>query len=302
MFKERKCPGCGSTKCTRALVKSKTNPINMHLDEIKPFWSGFFKEKIVFDYVRCECCSLLYNHQYFNQNELDELYKSMAPNMEIATESLIAATQVGYVDILDCYAKYDSGFLELGPDVGHFVKNIIKKNKNTSIVLIEPNISVHSQLAEISKGSNIEIYDDINSIDKLDDGSLSEVVMIQVLDHLLEPKEILKRLWPKLKKGGAIFTVTHNERSFMARILGNRWPAYCLQHPQVYNKKSIRNIFYKSGYEVVDIRKTKNHFEIGFLIKQLAWIFGINIVLTSNIFRNKIGLKLGNIATVAIKS
>lgn len=301
MFDLRNCPGCGSTKYTDAVIKSKTSPMNVSFSEIKEYWSGFFKEKIVFDYVRCKCCSLLYNSRYFDQDELNDLYKSMAPNMEIATESLIASTQVGYIDILDRYAKYDSGYMELGPDVGHFVKHIVKKKKNSSIVLIEPNISVHEKLANIGQCSSIQIFDDISIVDTLVDGSLSEVVMIQVLDHLLDPGDILERLNTKLKSGGVIFTVTHNERSLMAKVLGKRWPAYCLQHPQVYNKKSIANILNRAGFKVVDIKPTKNYFEIGFLLKQLAWIFGMKIELTHKLFRNKVGLKLGNIATIAIK-
>ena len=49
----------------------------------------------------------------------------------------------------------------------------------------------------------------------------------------------------KLKKGGFIYGVVHDEKSVMAKILGNRWPAYRLQHPHLFNPTTINKAFLK---------------------------------------------------------
>ena len=125
--------------------------------------------------------------------------------------------------------------------------------------------------------------------------------MIQVLDHLLDPKLVLQELNIKLKKGGKIFIVTHNEGSFLAKILGLRWPAFCMQHPQIFNKNSIASLIRESGLSLESIQNTKNYFKLDFLIKTFVWVVFKKYITPPKILHFDIGLKLGNIATVAIK-
>jgi hypothetical protein len=134
---------------------------------------------------------------------------------------------------------------------------------------------------------------------QIPDQCAGAAVMIQVLDHLLDPVATLIELRAKLLPHAKLLIVTHNEQSLLRKMVGWRWPAFCLQHPQIYNPNSISKLLEKAGFRVNSINKTKNFFEFSFLLKHLLWAFGIKVKSVPSIFNFTIGLKLGNIATVA---
>jgi SAM-dependent methyltransferase len=131
------------------------------------------------------------------------------------------------------------------------------------------------------------------------DHSASTAVMIHVLDHLLDPIATLRELRQKLKPGARLLLVTHDESSLLRRLIGWRWPAFCLQHPQIYSPKSMRQLLKAAGFEVLERRKTINFFEIGFLIKHLLWAFGMKVQFVPGFGHFTLGLKLGNMLTIA---
>ena len=122
--------------------------------------------------------------------------------------------------------------------------------------------------------------------------------MIHVLDHLLDPISMLRQIRAKLKPSGALVIVTHNEASLLRRIMGVRWPPFCLQHPQLFNPASIRKMLEEAGYGKASVARSQNYFPISFMVRQAAYAAGFNlgnVVLPSF----PIGLKLGNIITLA---
>ena len=55
-----------------------------------------------------------------------------------------------------------------------------------------------------------------------------------------------------------------------------------------------------AGYEVIENKKSKNYFDLEFLINHLIWALGINKTFKFNLFKKiSCGLKLGNIIFVA---
>ncbi|MGB4191765.1 MAG: class I SAM-dependent methyltransferase, partial [Rickettsiales bacterium] len=129
--------------------------------------------------------------------------------------------------------------------------------------------------------------------------SAGAAVMIQVLDHLLDPVATLKELGQKLEPDGKLLLVTHNEQSILRKITNWKWPAFCLQHPQIYSPNSITKLLEVSGYKVESIRASKNYFEFSFLLKHLFWAIGFKVKSIPKLLNFQIGLKLGNIVTVA---
>jgi hypothetical protein len=124
--------------------------------------------------------------------------------------------------------------------------------------------------------------------------------MIHVLDHLTQPVEFLRQLVPKLAPNAAVLIVTHDERSALAKILGKRWPAYCLQHPHLFNPGSIRRMLLGAGFRSVETARSTNYFPIPFLAKQALLTAGIEAGARFSMLPDvEIPLKLGNIITVA---
>jgi Methyltransferase domain len=301
-YLQRHCPICQkSTPCIFEIASEKKGE-DLGYEELVPYWNGFFKEKIFFSYARCENCQLLFAPVFYQAEQLEALYGQMPPNMDVVPMAALINTQRGYFDTLKNFSKLDHGYIEVGPDIGIFTANCRKQGNFDSYWLCEPNTLVAEALARAVAGKPFKIIEEMFGFTVIPDQSASVAVMIQVLDHLLDPVATLSELKTKLLPDAKLLLVTHNEQSLLRKIVGWRWPAFCLQHPQIYSPHSIKALLEKAGYELNSIERTKNYFEFSFLLKHLLWAFGIKVKSVPKYFNFTIGLKLGNMITIATPS
>jgi SAM-dependent methyltransferase len=296
-FELRYCPACGGAAAPDPEASSTRRAEHMSLDEVRPFWSGLFKEKTFFSYHRCCACGLLFAPTYFTKPQLGELYAEMAPNMEVVPVGAIEATQRDYFQAVKSGAL-DGSYLEIGPDVGYVAGHAAREGAFDRFWLFEPNQAVHAPLAEAVDGRRHEILPDMEDLSAVPDNSVGLAVMVHVLDHIVDPLFMLTEIKAKLKPGGQLLIVTHNEKSLLRSLMGMRWPPFCLQHPELYNPQSITQLLKRSGYGKVKVSRSKNYFPLAFMAQQAAWRFGLKIdklPLPGAV----VGLKLGNMITVA---
>jgi hypothetical protein len=214
-------------------------------------------------------------------------------------EALLARTQRGYLDLLLRQAKLPpGGYLELGPDIGLFTREALRRADFSDYWMVEPNLAVHPALDRLLSGRPHLLLGDPSGIDRVPDGSLALAVAIHVLDHLLDPGELLARLRTKLVSGGWLLAVTHDGESLMARLFGRRWPAYCLQHPQIYSAATLARSLARSGFDRVRVMKTVNYFPVTYLLRHFLFAAGLGRVPLPEFSSWAVGLKLGNIAAV----
>ena len=302
-FYKRDCPSCASdSSLSTVAVCAGVRSEDLEVTQLEQYWSGFFKEKSFFTYYRCPNCSLLFAPYNFAPSELQRLYANLPENMNTVPMEALVATQHGYFKKLQSTANLLKGdYLEIGPDTGLFLTNCLRARRFCKYWLFEPNQNVLPALNATLGDQENEIYSDIAQVERVSNNSIQTAVAIHVLDHLLNPSVVLRQLRGKIKKNGQLLIVTHDERSILSRLLGRRWPAYCLQHPQLFNFKTTRNILEGSGFRVLHQAKTTNYFEIGYLLRHLLWAVGIRFIKIPDIsiFRIIIPLKLGNIITIA---
>jgi len=297
-YLSRDCPGCGSSNRT-AEVASDQRAESMSLDQLRPFWSGLFKEKIFFTYDRCEECGLLYAPTFFDDAQLTELYSAMAPNMDLVPTKAIEATQRGYFEeAMKGLDKAVGSFLEIGPDVGYIVRDASAGGRFDRFWLFEPNLAVHDALVEATAGLPHTILPEMTDLSAIPNGSVSLAVMIHVLDHLIEPRAMLEQIRTKLRPGGRLVIVTHNEHSILRSLMRKRFPPFCLQHPELYNPKSITELLNRAGFPKVKVKRSKNYFPIDFMIRQAFYAVGVKLD-SLPLPQGVVGLRLGNIMSIA---
>ena len=295
----RKCPVCQQARASRIEVCSERKGEDLSYEETVPYWNGFFKEKIFFSYSRCDLCKLLFAPIFYRPDQLEMLYGQMPPNMDVVPMTALLKTQKGYFEVLKRYSSLENGYIEVGPDIGIFTINCRKEGCFDAYWLFEPNEQVADALAKTVDGKPFTIIEDMFGFAAIPNNSASVAVMIQVLDHLLDPVTTLLELKDKLLPDSKLLLVTHNEQSLLRKVVNWRWPAFCLQHPQIYSPQSITTLLEKAGYTVNAIEKTKNYFEFSFLLKHLLWAFGFKVSSVPKIFNFTVGLKLGNMITIA---
>lgn len=292
----RSCPLCG-TDAARAEVSSRPAADTLDMNALEPFWFGIEKERRFFTYHRCSSCDLLYNRTFFDDAQLGNLYGAMPPNMDVVATASIEATQHGYFEALKG-RELTGGYLEIGPDVGYVAREAATHGNFDHFWLFEPNQAVHPQLKAACGDRPSTISTSMHDLSIVPDASVGVAVMVHVLDHILEPLAMLRSILRTLRPGGTLVIVTHNEGSLMTKILGRRWPAFCLQHPELYNPKTMQKLLYKAGYADAQVQRSLNHFPIDFLARQAAQAVGIKLGKLPLPSRS-IGLRLGNILTLA---
>jgi hypothetical protein len=295
----RVCPICGSKPPTEITISSTVKAESLGFNELVSHWNGFFKDKVLFSYVRCGSCGLLYAPVFFDCKQLEDLYGQMPPNMSDVPLEALQRTQYGYFNALKRHSKLIGSFIEVGPDIGLFTKNCITESNFDEYWLFEPNRDVLPALIDVVKERKHHIIHDMFGFSCVPDHTSTVVVLVHVLDHLVNPVSTLHELHDKLTPDGVILFVTHDESSLLRHIAGWRWPAFCLQHPQIYNPKTMRILLEKAGYRVVQQNKTVNYFPVKFLLKHLLWAFGIKVCSVPSFGSISLGLKLGNLLTIA---
>lgn len=298
-FNKRLCPSCLKETLSDQEIFSSPSAETIELEALTKYWNGFFREKIFFSYHRCRECDLLFNPTFFTSEQLELLYKQMPPNMPLVPVSALKRTQKGYFNALKAFSTLSGHFMEIGPDVGYFVENCVREGSYECYWLFEPNRDVSAQLKNVVDCHDHHIIYDMFNFSGVPAASVSTVVMIHVFDHLLDPVATLRDLSSKLESEATVLIVTHDESSLLRKIVDYRWPPFCLQHPQIYNPKSILEILKKAGYEVTHQEKTTNYFPASFLLKHLLWALGIKVKWVPSFFGLTLGLRLGNLLTIA---
>jgi hypothetical protein len=188
-------------------------------------------------------------------------------------------------------------YLELGPDIGLAADAARSVGAPDRMVLVEPNEAVHSELRAAAGDLPTEVVTDLSML--RGPGRADVAVLIHVLDHLTDPAAFLERLHHHLSPGASVLVVVHNERSMLRRALGVRWPAFCMQHPQLFSPDTLRSMLSRAGLDVVACRPTTNHFPLRHLVHRAATLFGVEGRWNELVPELPVSIRLGNIMAIA---
>jgi SAM-dependent methyltransferase len=295
---KRNCPTCGGTG--PRVIGSKPPGEDQTFPTLTESWFGFFKTKVFFTYHRCAGCGLLFSPVYFTDSALHELYSKMPDNTAGVDQANLQRTQDGYLDALGAKSPVEGDYLELGPDIGLLTAAILPRLAGGRLWLFEPNVAVHDALSQRVNGHRAVISPEMSNFDIVPDGTVALCTMIHVLDHLPKAGDIVKQLARKLKPGGRILIVTHDESSLLARMLKQRWPAYCLQHPHLFNRESTEAFLRSCGLKTQVSRRAINFFPVVYLLKHLLFAMGTKSAAGWKVWGPTLPLRLGNRVTVAV--
>ncbi|MBI5237012.1 MAG: class I SAM-dependent methyltransferase [Deltaproteobacteria bacterium] len=151
-----------------------------------------------------------------------------------------------------------STILDIGCGAGEF-GHTLKTERNAEVWGIElvPDVArkAANKLDRVSAG-NIET-DEIS----LPDGYFDGIVFNDVLEHLVDPWQVLRRLRPKLRENGVIVASIPNMRHFHVLkelIIHKQWEykdqgVLDRTHLRFFTVKGVKDLFETSGYRVVTL-------------------------------------------------
>ena len=266
------------------------------IEDLRDYWRGFRADSTFFTYVRCASCGVLYCPNYFTDEQLTELYGFMPDNTNDEDLALLRKTQVGYQRQIWSYGFNGKQVLDVGADIGLLADAIRVQDRTVAVDAIEPNRGVHEALQSAigSTGSIATSWNELPTETRYD-----LIVGVHVLDHLVDLTSALEEVVSRIRPGGHIYFVTHNERSLMRRLLGRRWPPFCLQHPHLFDHRTLGSVFEDLGFTDVRVRRTTNYFSLRHIARVATQLIGISPKLSSLVPALALPLKLGNISVQA---
>jgi SAM-dependent methyltransferase len=111
--------------------------------------------------------------------------------------------------------------------------------------------------------------------------------MFHTLDHLTDPVSTLRDCLEALAPGGVFVVAIHNERSWSARLMGERSPIIDVEHTHLYTRKSGEELFKKIGFIDVKSGAYNNHYSLAYIL---------HLIPISRNFRKKVLVSgLGNL-------
>jgi len=288
----RNCPICNSSD-SKTVVKSIRDPQAMPFEDLAKVFVGLRADQVFFEYKRCIKCELVYAPRYFSDVELANLYMHMPPNLVGDDMDVVEKTHKSYSKFISKYVKSARSLIEIGADLGLVTGEVVSKCGISSGVLIEPNKDVQDELhLSVGRKDSFEVVDYLGDV--TDSKRFDVCIAVHVIDHLLQPLADLKTVRNLMNIDGQIFIVVHNQRSLLARIMGKKWPPYCLQHPQIFDPQSIAKLLIAAGFSDVSVSRTTNWLGLNHSITTLLTLIQVPTRLFRFIPNIAVPVKLGN--------
>jgi SAM-dependent methyltransferase len=235
----RICPVCGSSK--EARVHSESNIDPGKLTEFA-FASRKLPEYMHPRLIVCAGCGLLYGNPVISSATIAALYREAA--YDSTEESHYAS--VTYAKVLQKHLPdlpNLEGAMDIGTGDGAFLEQLIAL-KFSHVIGVEPSTApIEAARPEIRP----HIVHDLFRASDFTPSSFSLVTCFQVMEHFWDPMEITRQACTLLKPGGLFLSVVHNLEALSAKMLGTKSPIFDVEHLQLFDKNSGRQMLERAG-------------------------------------------------------
>jgi len=177
----------------------------------------------------CRNCGLLFRFPYLDSESLMQAYENidsslweygdMRPDVRLTLDTFGKYCKSGKVMDVGCFR---GDFLQLLPCDCH--RYGIEPSSDAALVARERNVRVIA-----------------SSIDKVEgfQGAFDAITMMDVIEHLPEPREAMEKLSGLLRQGGVLLITTGNTDALPWRVLRLGYWYYFSEHVSFLNKKSF---------------------------------------------------------------
>jgi ubiquinone/menaquinone biosynthesis C-methylase UbiE len=174
-------------------------------------------------------------------NDLDEMY--------IEDQCGARAEQI-FTTITPSFQQAPSSYLDIGCGQGAMLAEFRKRYPTASFVGVEP--SPHAaEFCRRRHGINIEVvhWNTLNAAEL--PGPFDLITLIHVLEHVLDPVDVLSRAVNRLSKTGLIYVEVPD-------LLSDHWSGkdfFHIAHVWYFHESALRNLFLRCGLNVVSVTR-----------------------------------------------
>jgi 2-polyprenyl-3-methyl-5-hydroxy-6-metoxy-1,4-benzoquinol methylase len=99
-------------------------------------------------------------------------------------------------------------------------------------------------------------------------GAFDVVTMWDVIEHFPDPAGELREVHRLLRPGGLVGITTMNVESFVARVLGPRWPWLMQMHLYYFSVRTLRALLERCGFRVVAVSPHRRILRLAYVLSR----------------------------------
>lgn len=239
---ERNCPACNSSNKRR------------------------LGEKLGFNFCICTHCGSLYTLQEPQPGSEQDYEDYGGYGKEDSIPAFIHARCDELIKPFDAYRKLNT-ILDVGFGAGTLLEAAGRQNWKVSGVEVSKTAADYQK----KKHPEFDIHCDFLENVQYPDNSFDVVMVIEVIEHVLDPKPILKEVFRILRPGGVAWVTTPNLKSISWYLLGLHWSMITPpDHLEIYTVSGVKKLSTSCGFELKNVvthginpYEIINHFKAG---------------------------------------
>jgi SAM-dependent methyltransferase len=254
------CPICETLGNSKPVYSSN---VNVETFNAKVFSARRLPDRQHYQWVRCNSCGLLRSDPVLEVN-LTQLYEDSSFDYSTETDGL-KKTYLGLARKTLGKNVSPRSIFEVGGGNGFFLE-AARDFGFEKISGVEPS---HAAINAAREDVKPYLIASMMSSSVLPKNSFQIGAMFHTLDHLKDPIQTLKDCLDALESGGTFVVAVHNERSWSARLLGERSPIIDVEHTYLYSLKTGIQIFEKAGFVNVCSGAYNNNYSLAYILHLL---------------------------------
>ena len=216
--------------------------------------------------LRCRECGFGFRETRFAAQQLADLYRHMDAGVYQAEVENRRRTGARHLRIVERFAR-PGRLLDVGCASGVFLS--LAANAGWEATGVEPSEALSEQAAQALAGRGA-VYRAILEETSLPHQHYDAITLWDVLEHVPDPLDMLRRCAALLRPGGLLFLNVPDLDSLQARLLGRRWPLLLAEHLNYFNRPSLRRCAAKAGLELMHCDRRRAFFSAGYVCYRLA--------------------------------
>jgi SAM-dependent methyltransferase len=230
---------------------------------------------------------------------INQLYEKS----RVTYDDLSQFTTATYLSIVENWLNYlpdRTGLLEIGAGAGWFLEAARSLGFKRAVG-IEPS---RDAVAKASPSIRSALTTGVLEPGFYPPSTFSLVCGFQVLDHLPDPNGVLSTVQDLLVPGGLTLWICHDAGAPLNRLLGRLSPIVDIEHVVLYDRRTIRKLFERNGFEILDVFGIANRYPLWYWTQLAPMPRGLRNLLVRLTRLSTVALRmnLGNMGIVARKA
>ena len=233
---------------------------------MKNIYRSSADELLIDQLVKCINCNLQYLNPRVNSKIIIESYEDNIDETHISQDvsriETFTKSLKKIIKIFDIKNFEEKSFLDIGSASGACLRSI----KNFGFK--EEGYELSKWMVEYGK-KKYDVNINQGSIANVGENKRFDLISFwDVLEHVTELDETLKKVKKISKDNGFIIINVPNIKSLACTIMGNRWPFYLNVHLYYFSKDTIKTLLKKYNFDLVDHFPHWQYLELGYLCKR----------------------------------